>query len=231
MFSSLSQFYISDKWRSFRQLIISERTNPADGNCYCEECHKIFKAGYEIIAHHKKPLTMANVNDYTVSLNPENISLVCGTCHNKIHNRFGYCSERKVYLITGAPCSGKTTFVNENKGNSDLIIDIDNIWQCITGGERYYKPNALKTNAFIIRDCLLDMVKTRTGKWERAWIIEGLPHRAERERKAALLGAEVIHIDTDEKTCLWRLANDESRILYKEEWTKYINDYFSAYQE
>ena len=47
---------------------------------------------YEVIAHYKTPLTMQNVNDYSVSLNPENIMLVTHKAHNEIHSRFGYVS-------------------------------------------------------------------------------------------------------------------------------------------
>ena len=232
MFTSLSQFYNSDVWRTFRLQLIDERTNKDDGILYCEFSGKPLIKAYDIVAHHKIPLTMANVNDFNVSLNPENIMLVSQQAHNEIHGRFGYTAQRKVYYVYGAPCSGKTTFVNSIKGNSDLVVDMDNIWQCITGGQRYDKPNALKQNAFAVRDCLLDAVKTRSGKWERAFVIEGGARKSDRERRIALLGAEAIYIDTDKETCLKRLASDENRTqLQKEQWNIYINDWFEEYQE
>lgn len=231
MFTTLSEFYTSDLWRKFRKNLILERINKSDGLIYDEFSGKPILNTYDIVLHHIQPLTMQNVNDFTISLNPDNIMIVTHKSHNEIHKRFGYCTQRKVYYIYGAPCSGKNTFVNESKGNSDIIIDIDNIWECITGGERYYKPQALKTNAFIMRDCMLDMVKTRAGKWERAWIIEGGARKAERERRIKSLGAEPIFIDTDKETCLNRLANDEKRIKYVDEWQGYIEQYFNEYQE
>ena len=231
MFTTLSEFYTSDLWRKFRKNLILERINKSDGLIYDEFSGKPILNTYDIVLHHIQPLTMQNVNDFTISLNPDNIMIVTHKSHNEIHKRFGYCTQQKVYYVYGAPCSGKNTFVNESKGNSDIIVDIDNIWECITGGERYYKPQALKTNAFIMRDCLLDMVKTRAGKWERAWIIEGGARKAERDRKIKVLGAEPIFIDTDKETCLNRLANDEKRIKYVDEWTTYIEQYFNEYQE
>lgn len=175
---------------------------------------------------------MANVNDFTISLNPKNIQIVSHRSHNEIHARFGFCTERKVYYIYGAPCSGKTTFVNSIKGNSDIVVDMDNIWECITGGARYEKPVALKTNAFMLRDCLYDMVKTRAGKWEKAFVIEGGARIADRSRRISTLGAESIYIDTDKETCLKRLASDDTRTEeQKRLWHTYIDEWFAEYQE
>lgn len=231
MFNTLAEFYNSTEWRKFRLWLIAERTNKEDGNLYDEYSGQPLINSYDIVLHHIKPLTLQNVNDFSISLNPANIQIVSHRSHNEIHKRFGFCTERKVYYVYGAPCSGKTTFVNNIKGNSDLVVDMDNIWQCITGGERYEKPNALKTNAFMLRDCLLDMVKTRAGKWERAFVIEGGARIADRERRAAALGAEMIFIDEDINTCLKRLANDEKRTqAQKQEWQKYIEQWFADFQ-
>lgn len=231
MFTTLSEFYTSDLWRKFRKNLILERINKSDGLIYDEFSGKPILNTYDIVLHHIQPLTMRNVNDFTISLNPENIMIVTHKSHNEIHKRFGYCTQQKVYYVYGAPCSGKSTFVNDNRGNSDIVFDIDNIWECLTGGERYFKPPALNKNVFAVRDCVLDMIKTRYGKWERAWIIEGGARKADRERRIKSLGAEPIFIDTDKKTCLMRLANDEKRIKYVDEWTTYIEQYFNEYQE
>ena len=232
MFNSLPQFYNSREWKELRNRIISDRTDKNDGILYCEFSRKPLIKAYDIVAHHKIPLTMANVNDYSISLNPENIMIVSQDAHNQIHSRFGYVTERKVYYIYGAPCSGKTTFVNSVKGNSDIVIDMDNIWQCITGGERYNKPAALKTNAFGIRDCLTDMVRTRAGKWERAYIIEGGAAKGERERKIEMLGAEPILIESTKEECIKHLMDDKNRTQQqKKEWLGYIEQWFSDYTE
>jgi shikimate kinase len=230
-FQSLPQFYQSDEWRSFRAAEIAARIG-ADGILRCAHCGKPILQSYDAIAHHKIPLTMQNVNDYSISLNPENIAIVHAKCHNEIHNRFGYCTQRKVYLVYGSPCSGKTTFVDSIKGNSDIVVDMDLIWQCITGGrEKYFKPNALKTNAFIVRDCLLDMVKTRAGKWENAYVLTGGALKGDRERLAASLGAEYIFIDTPREICLERLASDPQRTdEQKREWIVYIDKWWEEYQ-
>ena len=229
-FTSLSQFYTSDEWRGFRASLLSERVNPNDGILYDEHNGKPLLNSYDIVAHHKIPLTMANVNDYSISLNPENIMLVSHRSHNEIHARYGFATLKKVYYVYGAPCSGKSTFVRESKGNSDLVLDIDLIWQAVTGGALYEKPDALKAAVFALRDTLLDIVKTRMGKWERAWVIEGGANKADRERRINALGAEDIFIQCDKETCLQRLASDNTRELVREQWRGYIDDWFNRYQ-
>ena len=229
-FTSLSQFYTSDEWRGFRASLLSERVNPNDGILYDEHNGKPLLNSYDIVAHHKIPLTMQNVNDYSISLNSKNIMLVSHRSHNEIHARYGFDMLKKVYYVYGAPCSGKTTFVRESKGNSDLVLDIDLIWQAVTGGALYEKPDALKAAVFALRDTLLDIVKTRMGKWERAWVIEGGANKADRERRINALGAEDIFIQCDKETCLQRLASDNTRELVREQWRGYIDDWFNRYQ-
>ena len=235
MFTSLAQFYNSDIWRNFRLSLIAERTNKEDGILYCEYSGDAIINLYNVVAHHITPLTMENVNDFNISLNPENIMLVTHKAHNEIHSRFGYCAQRKVYYIYGAPCSGKTTFVNNIKGNSDIVCDIDNIWQCITGGARYEKPNALRQNMFEIQRCILDMIKNRfprVGGWERAFVIDGGAAKTPRNNRIKELGAEPIFINTDKETCLQRLVNDTNRTqTQKTEWKQYIEKWFNEYQE
>lgn len=226
MFKTLSEFYTSQEWRALRAQLIFERTG-ADGILRCEHSGQPLLHSYEIIAHHKTELTLQNVNDYSISLNPENIMLVSLNSHNEIHARFGYAQGKKVYYVYGAPCAGKNSFVNSHKGNSDLIVDIDAVWQALTG-KKYYKPDALKVCAFQAYKCIYDMARMRQGKWQRAFIITGGAHKGQRERDLQELAAEPIYIDTDKQTCLERLSNDKERD--HEQWKKYIDDWFEKYQ-
>ena len=110
----------------------------------------------------------------------------------------------------------------------DLIIDMDSIWQCVSGCERYIKPNRLKSVVFSVRDNLLESVKYRRGKWLNAYIIGGYPYRAERERLINSLGGREVFIDTPKEECVNRLlATDDGRDV--EQWIKYIDDWWLQY--
>lgn len=228
-FISLAQFYTSAEWRGLRASLMVERANKRDGILYDEFSGEPLLNSFDIVAHHKEPITMQNVNDYSISLNPKNIMLVSHRSHNEIHARWGFSMLKKVFYVYGAPCSGKSSFVQRSKGNSDLVVDVDLIWQAVTGGAKYYKPDALKASVFSVRDSLLNSVQTRSGKWERAWVIEGGALRGDRERRINALGAEPILIDTSEAVCLKRLHdNPDGRSV--ELWDGLIRKWFADFQ-
>ena len=73
----LHNFYKSPAWLAARELKIMSV------NGLCERCGQI---GIEV--HHKVRLTIENVNDSSVSLNQDNLELLCRECHNQEHERF-----------------------------------------------------------------------------------------------------------------------------------------------
>ena len=216
---TLDNFYQCKPWRKLLEQIKIDRLTP-DGQIICGK--PIVKA-YDIIGHHKQELTEDNVNDYSISLNPDNVALVHARCHNFIHDKLGY-SRRQVYLIYGSPLSGKSSWVKDNMSEGDLIIDMDNLWQAVSGCDRYIKPNRLKAIVFKLRDTLLDSVKYRLGKWNNAYIIGGYPLQSERERLCQELGAREIFIDTSHAECIERLRQSEARD--QDAWIKYIDDWW-----
>ena len=219
---SLYNFYRSKEWENLLKILRNERID-SEGNIICAHCGKPIVRAYDCIGHHKIELTEENYTDYNISLNPDNIALVHHKCHNIIHNKL-FSHNRQVFIVYGSPLAGKTSYVAEAMSEGDLIIDLDNIWQCVSGCDRYVKPNILKSVVFAVRDNLLESVKYRRSKWLNAYIIGGYPFAAERERLAESLGAREVFIDTDRDTCLQRLHDSGNRDVA--EWTKYIDDWW-----
>lgn len=224
----LFTFYRSREWQRLLQQIKQERLDQ-DGQIICEECGRPIVRAYDIIGHHKTELTPENVNDYAISLNPENIALVHHRCHNIIHDKLGMKKTREVFLVYGPPLAGKTSWVKENKNDGDFIIDLDNIWESITGGPRYSKPPRLKSVAFKIRDAEIEAAKYRQGKWLNAYIVGGYPLQGERERLARELGAREIYIEASQEECMARLEEEPDEGRDKEEWRGYIAEWFRRY--
>lgn len=223
----LSTFYQSKTWVKLTKIIRQERIND-NGEIICDYCKKPITKAYDCICHHKIALTDENINDVEIALNPNNISLVHHKCHNLIHEKFKR-PHQNIYLVYGAPLSGKSTFVKDNAVKGDLILDIDNIWQSISGQERYIKPYQLKQYIFKIRDTILEGIRYRLGTWTTAYIIGGYPFKTERDRLIKELNAKEIFINCTKEECLQRLKADKQRNY--DEWEQYINKWFDEYIE
>ena len=220
----LADFYRSREWVQLMHVLRIERVN-ADGELICEYCGKPITRKYDCIGHHKIELTEQNYRLAEVALNPDNIALIHHRCHNKIHDRLGLSYTKQVFLVYGSPLSGKTTWVKDNMTCGDLIVDMDNIWSCISGQDRYIKPNRLKQNAFAMRDMLIDMIRVRRGNWLNAYVIGGYPLISERERLTRSLGARAVFVDTPQEECIKRFENSDR----PKEYLDYINEWWEKY--
>ena len=71
-------FYNSAQWKACRESILKRDRY----RCKAEGC---YNPAEEV--HHKTRLTMLNISDPNISLNPENLISLCGDCHKKRHRR------------------------------------------------------------------------------------------------------------------------------------------------
>lgn len=211
------KLYSSKAWQELRFNLILER-GPK-----CQACGALVLDTSRLIGHHKVLVTEHNVNNPEIVLNPNNIELICFACHNKEHKRFGAKNERCVYVVYGAPLSGKTTLVHQLAQYGDLVLDIDSIYAAISMQELKGKPNNLRFNVFAIRDKILDMVRTRYGDWYNAYIIGGYPNKFERERLANDLGAELVYCESTKEECYERARALQNKFYLEkfiEKWWK-----------
>lgn len=231
------QFYKSKQWEDFRKVIINQRTTE-DGYVHCCRCGKPIINKYDLIIHHKQELSEGNVNDAMVALNPDNVECICFACHNKVHDRFGDSRgnthrpvQKKVYIVYGAPASGKTSWVQANASADDLVVDMDSIWQMISINDRYDKPSSLKHIVFEVRDKLYDIIRYRSGNWHSAFVITGGALKGDRDRLMQRLGADdLIFIDASYEVCMARVKCKGLTDRQLKDWQGYIKDWFERYQ-
>lgn len=231
-------FYNSKKWKDTRDAYFNSQYG------ICELCGK---PGEEV--HHKIFLNPQNINDPYITLGWDNLQLLCRSCHNDIHekayemyrqkanktkatmnglqfNENGELVESKnVFIVWGAPASGKTTYVKENKGKYDIVIDLDYIMAALSLTEGREGSEDALPFALEVRDLLYSLIEERKYYFEAVWIVAGLPKKEERETLARRLKAELIHIDTSKEECIKRARQDEQR-RYKEQQFKIIKKYF-----
>ena len=76
-------FYNSVEWKLCRKSYIDSM--PIDRRGLCEKC---FAEGKHVLGkelHHKIFLTPSNIKDRNISLNHNNLILLCKDCHKKMH--------------------------------------------------------------------------------------------------------------------------------------------------
>ncbi|MDR1093460.1 MAG: HNH endonuclease [Clostridiales bacterium] len=221
MIDPIHAFYCSKEFTGLSRLV------KLKSGGRCARCGGIFPLP-ELRAHHVQEITLANVCDPHVTLDAGNIEVLCHDCHNREHKRFAAVSgARRVFVVWGAPCSGKSSYVAEVATHRDLIIDLDRLHLAVCNCGLYDKPDATKAEAFALRDKLLERIRYRAGKWEDAYIIGGYPDRTEREQLARDYGAELIHIDTPREECVRRACADERRAAVRDTVVKWVEGYYA----
>lgn len=115
-------------------------------------------------------------------------------------------------LVCGPPAAGKSSFVAENAGVTDLTIDFDQIASTLLGCAG--RPGALSAAqvADVLRrrnDMIADLMRPAAAeRWPAAWLIVGEPVGAHRQWWAERTGAAVVLLPTPAEICRARIAAD-----------------------
>ncbi|MBO6303879.1 MAG: HNH endonuclease [Selenomonadaceae bacterium] len=217
-----AKFYNSKEWKDLRgQLIVAAKYT-------CQKCGKnLVLNPSRLVGHHKIKLDPKNILDVNISLNPQNIEIICKECHDEEHKRYRYSGSHNVYLVYGAPCAGKSTWVNQTAERGDLLLDMDAVFYAISGCPMYDHPKNLNKTAYAVRDTILEQIRMRAGAWHDAYVIGGYPRKLQRETLAGRLGAEVVYIETTPEEAKARAMT--SRGALAGEWCGYIDKWFKEF--
>lgn len=235
------KFYKSKEWQSIRQIVI-DRDNGICQKCLEEKGEVV--PGDEV--HHKIWLRPTNINNPDITLNLDNLVLLCRDCHMSIHRHIekktktivnngvyidtdGSIKKQKIYVIHGAPGSGKTTYVKEHMEKGDLVVDFDLIKQSISMCNKTETPDSLLDISESIRELLYKYIEEKKVNAKTIWIIALLPTREQRKEIQNRFDCQLIHIDTDIETCIQRVLADDER-KDKELQMKMLDKYFGYYQ-
>lgn len=120
--------------------------------------------------------------------------------------------EKKVFLVTGAPGAGKTTYVRNKKQPGDLILDLDALAAAlhgITTPHPDYEP--VMDAVLAAREAVYSVIENRKGRWDRAFVITSAPDPRKVDALATRLGATVITMQTTKQKCIEQIQNDPTR--------------------
>lgn len=96
-------------------------------------------------------------------------------------------------VVTGPPCSGKTTHVREHAKPGDIVIDYDQLAQALGSPDTHDHPADVAYVARAARQTALRAALGCARRGSRVWIIDTAPtaHRAHQYAKA---GAQVLRL-------------------------------------
>lgn len=119
---------------------------------------------------------------------------------------------KKVFIISGAPGSGKSTYVQKAKSNGDLVVDMDLIASALQGSTDSHPDYEPVMDAVLAtRDAIYKIIENRKGKWNNAYVITSNPSNLFVTTLAGRLSAEVVKMDTSLEDCKDRISKDTSR--------------------
>ena len=166
-------------------------------------------------------ITAATVPDHIVPLSQggtdsdNNIQCLCDDCHliktaiegaanqgAANHPDWLRPSAIPLTIVSGPPCSGKTTYVRVNAGRFDNIIDLDSIITRIRPSYRHWHgmlDPELFNQAIRARNAMLGSLERSTSG--RAWFIVSAPTKGERLWWRSKLGGEVVLLHPGREIC------------------------------
>lgn len=112
-----------------------------------------------------------------------------------------------LHIVTGAPCSGKSTYVREHAAPDDVRIDFDAMATALGSSTPHGSKGRVRGATFAARKAAIYWLLANDAPDADSWIIHSSPADWQ---KAAYeeAGAEFIAMDTDLETCLARAEAD-----------------------
>jgi len=112
-----------------------------------------------------------------------------------------------LYLVTGPPASGKTTWVNEHAKHGDITIDYDAFNAILTPhGDPYDPPQHVRAVTKAARQAAIDAAMRLAADTD-VYVIHAMPSESLLNRYKAK-GAEVITIDPGRDVVLARCKSE-----------------------
>lgn len=112
-------------------------------------------------------------------------------------------------VVTGAPCSGKSTFVREHAKPGDLVVDFDALARALGSPVAHeHSPWACQVAATAWAEVVRLVMRRHDG--ERCWVVDSLP-TPQRRWDYGLAGAELVTMRVADPAVLHQRADADGR--------------------
>lgn len=176
----------------------------------CQVCKRNNKTTEGTHVHHISPVE----TNPDLAMENNNLITLCNDCHEKMHNRttgqltkLGYLlkkwkdQEVEVINVFGPPCSGKSTYVEQQAGRNDLIFDWDKIVYALTNNEMHDNNPHTMELVLHVRTLIMHDLETNNN-FDKAFIISIYPLDL-----GAYYHAKHVKMDTSLEVCIERSKN------------------------
>ena len=110
-----------------------------------------------------------------------------------------------IHVVTGPPCAGKSTYVQQHAKTGDMRVDYDLIAQALGAANSHAAEGHIRQAAFEAREGAI-AIALKSPDLE-SWIIHTSPNEAHMNSYAAV-GADVIELDPGYEECMARARRD-----------------------
>lgn len=191
---TLENFYTSKAWQKCRRYVIADILS-RDGALYCSRCRKEIMEPNDAVLHHIKPLDGDTVGDPDVAYNPDNLEILCHSCHNAEHDKgWSVSREKRVYILCGGTDADREKYIVEHASDGALVVSIPRIQDALSPRR---KRDRLMPIVWQVRDVVYTSIEKRFGPWTDAWIVGEFSNVAEREALARRMGGTVLDCTKD----------------------------------
>ena len=135
--------------------------------------------------------------------------------------------EKRVLVVNGSPGSGKTHYVRERIGKSDIVLDFDYITAALAMDDKLYGEREPQLDvALAARETIINEIAARRGSWETAYIITAEKNQQKVQALVDRLIAELVTINTTPEQCKENIRNDKRRSGFIDRYISLVDSWF-----